>query len=45
MARFNQCSENVVLTVFIEASGLHYGSKANAQLVHSVDATMKRNEK
>lgn len=31
-------------TVFIEAKGLHYGLKANAQLVHSVNAKLDLNE-
>lgn len=45
VALFNRCSENVVLTVSFEATVLHYDLKANAQLVHSVDATMDWNEK
>lgn len=42
---FNQCSKNVVLTVSFEAKLLHYGPKANAQLVLSMDTTMEWNEK
>lgn len=45
MAQFNWSSENVVLTVSFEAVILHYGQKANVQLVHSMDATMDWNEK
>lgn len=45
VAQFNRCSKNVVLTVSFEATVLHYGPKANAQLVHSMDATMDWNEK
>lgn len=45
VAQFNWCSENAVLTVSIDATVLHYGPKANAQLVHSMDATMDWNEK
>lgn len=45
VAQFNRCSENVFLTISFEAIVLHYGLKANVQLVHSMDATMDRNEK